>query len=233
MADAQLDYIARIHTDLPSKFGVPRQSGLVRTLRGEIIFEPPYRSPEAVRDLEKFTHLWLIWQFSMAVRDEWSPTVRPPRLGGNRRVGVFATRSPFRPNSLGLSAVRLEGVSLGGDKGPVLRVSGVDLVNGTPIFDIKPYLPYADCRPDAAGGFTDAVPRALLRVEADAALLERIPKDKREALLGILENDPRPAYQSIPDRIYGFPFAGYEVRFTVSGGVLTVVDVTGRGEGET
>ena len=225
MADAQLHYIARIHTDLPSKFGVPRQSGLVKTLRGEIVFEPPYRSPEAVRDLEKFTHLWLIWQFSMAVRDEWSPTVRPPRLGGNRRVGVFATRSPFRPNSLGLSAVRLEDVSLGGDRGPVLHVSGVDLADGTPIFDIKPYIPYADCLPEAGGGFTDAVPRPLLRVEADAALLERIPKDKREALLGILENDPRPAYQSSPDRIYGLPFAGYEVRFTVSGGVLTVVDI--------
>ena len=225
MADAQLHYIARIHTDLPSKFGVPRQSGLVKTLRGEIVFEPPYRSPEAVRDLEKFTHLWLIWQFSMAVRDEWSPTVRPPRLGGNRRVGVFATRSPFRPNSLGLSAVRLEDVSLGGDRGPVLQVSGIDLADGTPIFDIKPYIPYADCHTDAAGGFADAVPRTLLRVEADAALLERIPKDKREALLGILENDPRPAYQSSPDRVYGFPFAGYEVRFTVSGGVLTVVDI--------
>ena len=225
MADAQLHYIARIHTDLPSKFGVPRQSGLVKTLRGEIVFEPPYRSPEAVRDLEKFTHLWLIWQFSMAVRDEWSPTVRPPRLGGNRRVGVFATRSPFRPNSLGLSAVRLEDVSLGGDRGPVLHVSGVDLADGTPIFDIKPYIPYADCLPEAGGGFTDIVPRPLLRVEADAALLERIPKDKREALLGILENDPRPAYQSSPDRIYGLPFAGYEVRFTVSGGVLIVVDI--------
>ena len=190
MADAQLTFIARIHTDLPSKFGVPRQSGLVKTLSGEIVFEPPYRSAEAVRDLEKFTHLWLIWQFSMAVRDTWSPTVRPPRLGGNRRVGVFATRSPFRPNSLGLSAVRLESISLGGDQGPVLHVSGVDLADGTPLFDIKPYIPYADCLPEAGGGFTDTVPRPLLRVEADAALLERIPPEKREALLGILETIP-------------------------------------------
>ena len=229
MADAQLHIIARIHTDLPSKFGVPRQSGLVGALRGEIVFEPPYRSAEAVRGLEEFSHLWLIWQFSMALRDQWSPTVRPPRLGGNRRVGVFATRSPFRPNSLGLSAVHLDEISFDGVNGPVLHVSGVDLADGTPIFDIKPYLPYADCRPDAAGGFTDAVPRVLLRVEADAALLSRIPPDKREALLGVLENDPRPAYQSSPDRVYGFPFAGYEVRFRVSGGVLTVVDVT---EGE-
>lgn len=228
MSDTQLKTIARIHTDLPSKFGVPRQSGLVGALRGEIVFEPPYRSPEAVRGLEEFSHLWLIWQFSMALRGTWSPTVRPPRLGGNRRVGVFATRSPFRPNSLGLSAVRLEGISIDKDNGPVLYVSGVDLADGTPIFDIKPYLPYADCLPEAAGGFTDAVARTLLQVEADTALLSRIPPEKQEALLGVLENDPRPAYQNSPDRVYGFPFAGYEVRFRVCGGVLTVVDITGQ-----
>ena len=188
-----LQVIAHIRSDFPSKFGIPRQSGLVDALQAAVVFEPEYRKPEAVRGLEEFSHIWLIWQFSQAVREGWSPTVRPPRLGGNARVGVFATRSPFRPNALGLSAVRLEAVELSGKLGPVLHVAGADLLDGTPIYDIKPYLPYADAWPEAIGGFTDRTERHLLTVDCPAALLEQIPAEKREALLAVLAQDPRPS----------------------------------------
>lgn len=222
---AEMRVIARIHTDFATKFGIPKQSGLVGELRGRIVFEPEYQNPDAVRGLEDFSHLWLIWQFSEAVRPEWSPTVRPPRLGGNKRVGVFASRSPFRPNHIGLSAVRLERVEYTKDEGAVLHVLGADLMDGTPIFDIKPYLPYADSYPDASGGFTDRAVARTLRAEIDPALLARVPEEKREALRGVLEHDPRPSYQDDPERVYGFVFAGLEVRFRASGGVLTVLDI--------
>ena len=214
--------IARIHSDFPEKFGIPRQSGLVPALRAKIVFEPEYRNPDALRGIEGFSHLWLIWQFSAAVRDIWSPTVRPPRLGGNERVGVFATRSPFRPNAIGLSCVKLEGVRHEDGLGDVLIVSGADLMDGTPIFDIKPYLPYTDSHPDAVGGFTDGLESRCLRVECPPRLLERIPADGREGLLGVLAGDPRPRYQEDPQRVYGMGFAGQNVRFTVDGETLTV-----------
>ena len=221
----EMKIIARIRTELPEKFGVPRQSGLVPQLRGRVIFEPEYRNPDAVRGLEDFSHIWLIWQFSRAVREGWSPTVRPPRLGGNRRMGVFATRSPFRPNALGLSSVRLDRVELDPALGPVLHVSGADLMDGTPIFDIKPYLPYTDSHPQAAGGFTDGLAHAPLTVECSPALLEHIPADSRERLLGVLAGDPRPRYQEDPQRVYGLSFAGRNVKFTVDGDRLTVIAV--------
>lgn len=221
----EMKIIARIRTELPEKFGVPRQSGLVPQLRGRVIFEPEYRNPDAVRGLEDFSHIWLIWQFSRAVREGWSPTVRPPRLGGNRRMGVFATRSPFRPNALGLSSVRLDRVELDPALGPVLHVSGADLMDGTPIFDIKPYLPYTDSHPQAAGGFTDGLAHTPLTVECSPALLEHIPADSREGLLGVLAGDPRPRYQEDPQRIYGLSFAGRNVKFTVDGDRLTVIAV--------
>ena len=217
--------IARIHTDFPTKFGIPRQSGLIPDLKAEIVFEPEYRNPDALRGIEEFSHLWLIWEFSGAVRKEWSPTVRPPRLGGNRRMGVFATRSPFRPNALGLSSVRLDRVELDPALGPVLHVSGADLMDGTPIFDIKPYLPYTDSHPQAAGGFTDGLAHAPLTVECSPALLEHIPADSREGLLGVLAGDPRPRYQEDPQRVYGLSFAGRNVKFTVDGDRLTVIAV--------
>ena len=218
-SSAVMHVIARIHTDFPEKFGVPRQSGLVDELRAQIVFEPPYRNPDAVRGLEGFSHIWLIWQFDRALRDTWSPTVRPPRLGGNRRMGVFATRSPFRPNAIGLSSVRLERVEAETPRGPVLHVRGADLVDGTPIFDIKPYLPYADSHPDARGGFTDPIARKLLRVSAPEELREKFPA----GLLGVLENDPRPRYQDDPERVYGLSFGGWTVRFRVVGEELTVL----------
>jgi tRNA-Thr(GGU) m(6)t(6)A37 methyltransferase TsaA len=221
----EMKIIARIRTELPEKFGVPRQSGLVPQLRGRVIFEPEYRNPDAVRGLEDFSHIWLIWQFSRAVREGWSPTVRPPRLGGNRRMGVFATRSPFRPNALGLSSVRLDRVELDPALGPVLHVSGADLMDGTPIFDIKPYLPYTDSHPQAAGGFTDGLAHEPLTVECSPALLEHIPADSREGLLGVLAGDPRPRYQEDPQRVYGLSFAGRNVKFTVDGDRLTVIAV--------
>ena len=221
----EMKIIARIRTELPEKFGVPRQSGLVPQLRGRVIFEPEYRNPDAVRGLEDFSHIWLIWQFSRAVREGWSPTVRPPRLGGNRRMGVFATRSPFRPNALGLSSVRLDRVELDPALGPVLHVSGADLMDGTPIFDIKPYLPYTDSHPHAAGGFTDGLAHEPLTVECSPALLEHIPADSREGLLGVLAGDPRPRYQEDPQRVYGLSFAGRNVKFTVDGDRLTVIAV--------
>ncbi len=221
-----MEPIAHIRSDFATKFGVPRQAGLVEELRAAVVFEPPYRVPEALRGIEGFSHLWLIWEFSQARREGWSPTVRPPRLGGNQRVGVFATRSPFRPNPIGLSCVGLVGVELDTAQGPLLHVSGADLVDGTPILDIKPYLPYADCRPGAAGGFAGAAPAEALAVDFPPALLDRVPAGRRTALLGVLAQDPRPPYQEDPRRVYGFGFAGLEVRFTVRDGVLTVTDVT-------
>ena len=220
-----MEPIARIHTDFSTKFGVPRQSGLVEALEAEIIFEPPYREPAALRGLEGFSHLWLVWVFHQAAGRPWSPTVRPPRLGGNRRMGVFATRSPFRPNPVGLSAVKLAGIEAAGPSGPVLRVRGADLVDGTPILDIKPYLPYADCIPEASGGFAPQPALAPLTVEIPPVLLERVPPERRDALEAVLAQDPRPRYQADPERIYGFTFAGLEVRFTVEGERLTVREV--------
>ena len=220
----EMKRIARIHTDFASKFGVPRQSGLVPQLQGRIVFEPEYRNVDAVRGMEDFSHLWLVWEFSEAVRKGWSPTVRPPRLGGNRRMGVFATRSPFRPNPIALSCVKLERIEYTGE-GPVLIVRGADLMDGTPILDVKPYLPYADSRPDAAGGFTDAISARVLHAKIPEELLRRVPEEKREPLREVLEQDPRPSYQDDPERVYGFGFAGMEVRFRASNGVLTVLDI--------
>ena len=217
--------IARIQTDFPDKFGIPRQSGLVQELQGKIVFEPEFRSPEAVRGLEAFSHIWLLWQFSKSNKAQWSPTVRPPRLGGDKRVGVFATRSPFRPNDIGLSSVRLERIELDGHDGPVLYVSGADLADGTPIYDIKPYLPYVDCHLDATEGFTSQTKLYQLQVEFPAELLARYPQEKQAAILHVLEQDPRPAYIDDPERIYGLSFAGYDVKFKVSGSILTVCDV--------
>ena len=217
--------IARISTDLPSKFGLPRQSGLVEGLEGRIVFEREYRNPEAFRGLEDFSHIWILWQFSEAVRDGWSPTVRPPRLGGNKRVGVLATRSPFRPNSIGLSSVRLEKIEYTSDEGPVLYVSGCDLMDGTPIYDVKPYLAYTDSHPDAVSGFTQTLPERSLEVEVSDELLSCVPDEKRSTLRAILSQDPRPSYQNDPERIYGFVFADFEVRFVVCDGVLTVVSI--------
>lgn len=229
MEQHTLQVIAHIRSDFHDKFGIPRQSGLVDALRAAVVFEPEYRVPEAVRGLEEFSHIWLIWQFSQAVRPNWSPTVRPPRLGGNKRLGVFATRSPFRPNALGLSAVGLERVEQDPKLGPVLYVTGADLLDGTPIYDIKPYLPYADAHPEALGGFTDRTPRNRLEVRCPEDLLPRVPESKRAALLGVLAEDPRPSYQSDPDRVYGMTFAGAEIKFTVAGEVLTVCDILPNG----
>lgn len=223
--DITMHTIAHIRTDLPEKFGVPRQSGLVPQLQGTIVFEPEYQNPEALRGLEGFSHLWLIFRFHRAEREGWSPTVRPPRLGGNRRMGVFATRSPFRPNNLGLSCVKLEGVSRDEKLGPVIRVSGADLVDGTPILDIKPYLPYADCLRDATGGFTDPLETEPLEVECDEALLAGLEAQQRAGLMGVLACDPRPRYQEDPERVYGLAFAGKNVKFTVRDRVLTVLAV--------
>lgn len=216
--------VAHMRSEVPEKFGVPRQSGLVEALKGELLLEPPFRTPDALRGIEGFSHLWLIWGFHKAQKENWSATVRPPRLGGNQRMGVFATRSPFRPNGLGLSCVKLESVEWDGPEGPVLHVSGADLVDGTPIYDIKPYVPYADCRPEATEGFAPA-PGEGLRVVIPPELEERVPGEKQEALRGVLACDPRPHYQDDPGRVYGMAFAGLEVRFTVAGEVLTVVDV--------
>ncbi len=224
--DVNIQVIARMHSDFATKFGIPRQSGLVEELRSTIVFEPEYRNPDALRGIEDFSHLWIIWQFSEAVRQGWSPTVRPPRLGGNTRVGVFATRSPFRPNNLGLSSVKLLGVEHTEKYGTVLHVGGADLMDGTPIFDIKPYIPYGDCHPEAAGGFTDTAGAFLLEVDFPPALLEKLPLDKREAAAKVLSHDPRPSYQRKPGRVYGLTFAGFDIRFTVEENRLTVIEVT-------
>lgn len=220
-----LKTIAHIHTDFPSKFGIPRQSGLVQELKGKVIFEAEYRNPDALRGLEEFSHLWLLWEFSETPRGQWSPTVRPPRLGGNKKMGVFATRSPFRPNPIGLSAVRMDKIELDTLNGPVIHVAGADLMDKTPIFDIKPYLPHADCQPEALGGFGDEVRDYALKVEIPEQWMLLIPGEKRHALMQVLAQDPRPAYQKDPDRIYGFTFAGYEVRFRVIDGVLSVCQI--------
>ena len=217
--------IAYIKSDFPEKFGIPRQSGLVEELTATVVFQPPYRVPDALRGLEGFSHLWLIWEFSQARRESWSPTVRPPRLGGNKRLGVFATRSPFRPNPLGLSCVRLLEIRQDRAQGPVLIVAGADLLDGTPIYDVKPYLPYADCRPDAVGGFAARPKEADLTVECPPALLDRVPADKRSALLAVLAQDPRPQYQDDPERVYGMAFAGLEVKFQVAGDRLAVTEI--------
>lgn len=221
----EMKTIAHIETDFSTKFGIPRQSGMVEGLKGRIVFEPDYRNSDAVRGLEAYSHIWLIWAFSETAREEWSPMVRPPRLGGNKRMGVFATRSPFRPNPIALSSVRLESVELQTPEGPVLHVTGADMMNGTPIYDIKPYIVYADCHPDATGGFTDAITTQTLRVYFPAELLSSIPGEKREALLSILANDPRPSYQDDSERVYGLSFSGLDIRFTVEGDCLAVVDV--------
>ena len=225
MQDVNIQVIARMKSDFPTKFGIPRQSGLVEELRSTVIFEPEFRNTDALRGIEGYSHLWLIWQFSEAVRTDWSPTVRPPRLGGNTRMGVFATRSPFRPNNLGLSSVRLLGVEHTEAYGTVLHIGGADLMDGTPIFDIKPYIPYSDCHPDATGGFTDTAGDFLLQVDFPADLLALLPQDKRDAAIGILSHDPRPSYQRKSDRIYGISFAGFDIRFAVNEDVLTVASV--------
>ena len=223
--EISMKIIARIHSDFPTKFGIPRQSGLVRELTSRIVFEPEYRDENALRGLEQFSHLWLVWQFSEAVREGWSPTVRPPRLGGNIRVGVFATRSPFRPNPIGLTSVRLEGVERDAKLGAVLTVSGADLMDGTPILDIKPYIPFTDSHPDASEGYTAQTICHSLEVVFPEELLLKVPENKRSALTGVLRQDPRPSYQEDAQRIYGFFFAGQEIRFRVAEGVLTVVSV--------
>lgn len=217
--------IAHIHTDFPTKFGIPRQSRLVPGLTARIVFEPAFRREEALRGIGDYSHLWLLWHFSETDRAEWSPTVRPPRLGGNRRMGVFATRSPFRPNPIGLSAVRLIGVESTPDEGPVLIVEGADLMDGTPLFDVKPYLPYADAIPDAVGGFADEVRARRLRVEIPPEWEAQVPGDLLPTLREVLAQDPRPSYQRDGERIYGFPFAGLEVRFTVQDGRLAVCEI--------
>jgi len=225
MEQVNIQVIARMHSDFATKFGIPRQSGLVEELRSTIVFEPEFRNPDALRGIEDFSHLWIIWQFSEAVRTEWSPTVRPPRLGGNTRMGVFATRSPFRPNNLGLSSVKLLGVEHTADFGTVLHVGGADLMDGTPIFDIKPYIAYGDSHPEARGGFTDTAGEFLLKVDFPEKLLSILPVEKRAAAIGVLSHDPRPSYQRKPDRVYGLTFAGFDIRFKVAEDTLTVVEV--------
>lgn len=225
MENISIKVIARMRSDFSTKFGIPRQSGLVDELRSTIVFEPEFRNPDALRGIEDFSHLWIIWQFSQAVRKDWSPTVRPPRLGGNTRMGVFATRSPFRPNHMGLSSVRLIGAELTEQYGTVLHVAGADLMDGTPIFDIKPYIPYGDCHPEATGGFTNHAGEFLLNVDFPPDLLKVLPACKQQAAVGVLSHDPRPSYQKDPDRIYGLTFAGYDIRFTVREDVLTVLSV--------
>ena len=217
--------IARIQSDFSEKFGIPRQSGLVEELMATVVFEPGYRDLSALRGIDGFSHLWLIWEFSQVRRKGWSPTVRPPRLGGNRRLGVFATRSPFRPNPIGLSCVRLVEVRQERELGPVLVVAGADLMDGTPIYDIKPYLPYADCKPEAVGGFASRPKGADLAVDCPWELLQTVPEGKRAALLAVLAQDPRPQYQDDPGRVYGMAFAGLEVKFLVDGARLAVEEI--------
>lgn len=219
-----MEHIAYIRSDFPDKFGIPRQSGLVESLLSRVVFAPAYRNPDALRGIEGFSHLWLIWEFSQSVGKPWFPTVRPPRLGGNTRLGVFATRSPFRPNPIGLSCVRLVDVEQGKD-GPVLVVAGADLMDGTPIYDIKPYIPYADCRSEALGGFTTHAAEYLLEVDFPPSELKKLPEDRRQTALDLLSHDPRPSYQKDPQRIYGMSFAGRNIRFRVEGDTLFVVEV--------
>ena len=218
--------IAHIHTDFPTKFGIPRQSGIIPSLQGRIVFEPDYRNAEAVRGLEDFSYIWLLWEFSQAVRDTWSPTVRPPRLGGNVRKGVFATRSPFRPNPIGLSSVRLEHIEFDAKLGPVLYVTGADLMDGTPIFDIKPYIAYTDSHPDAVSGFASTPAEYLLEVDFAEELLQKVPESQRESLIEVLAHDPRPQYHADPERVYGMEFGGMEVKFKVNHDLLTVLEIS-------
>lgn len=225
METISINPIAKMHSDFGSKFGIPRQSGLVEELRSVIVFEPEYRNDDSLRGIEEFSHLWIIWQFSEAVRQKWSPTVRPPRLGGNVRMGVFATRSPFRPNNLGLSCVKLIGVEHTEQYGTILHVGGADLMDGTPIFDIKPYIPYSDSKPDALGGFTDHAEDFVLEVVFPEEMLKKLPEEKRKSAIGVLSHDPRPSYQRDSERIYGMNFAGFDIRFSVSGKKLTVLEV--------
>lgn len=217
--------IGHIETDFKEKFGIPRQSGLIKESRGRIVFEKEYNVPEAFRGLEDFSHIWVIWQFSEAVRENWSPTVRPPLLGGNKRMGVFATRSPFRPNSLGLSVLKLDKVEITKGDGVVLYVSGVDQLDGTPVYDVKPYLPYADSIPDAVAGFTQRLDERSLEVEFPKELIEKVSEEKRKALVDVLSSDPRPSYQENPERLYGMSYAAYEISFCVQGKKLFVKDV--------
>ena len=225
MEKISMDVIAKMKSDFPTKFGIPRQSGLVEELRSTIVFEPEYRNADALRGLEDFSHLWIIWQFSEAVRSGWSPTVRPPRLGGNTRMGVFATRSPFRPNNLGLSSVKILGIEQTDEFGTVIHVGGADLMDGTPIFDIKPYIPYSDCHADAVGGFTQTADDYLLEVKISEELLDQVPKGKQQALIGVLSHDPRPSYQKDTDRVYGLNFSDLDVKFQIKDKVLTVLEI--------
>ena len=217
--------IAHIHNDFNAKFGIPRQSGLVDAVTAKIVFEPEYRNPDAFRGLEGYSHLWLIWEFSEARAKKWSPTVRPPRLGGNTRMGVFATRSPYRPNPIGLSSVKLLDIALNTPDGPVLTVQGADLLDGTPIYDIKPYLAYTDAHPEALGGFAYGPGEGTVQVECSDGILSTVPEEKRQELLALLAQDPRPGYQEDPDRIYGMDYAGMNIRFTVADGILKVIEI--------
>ena len=226
MEQSALKIIARIRSEFPTKFGIPRQSGLVDSLRATIVFEPEFRSPEALRGIEGYSHLWLLWQFSECVGKDWTPTVRPPRLGGNKRMGVFATRAPYRPNPIGLSSVKLEEINLHTPDGPVLVVSGADLMDGTPIYDIKPYLAYVDSHPEATGGFALQQKEGVVDVEFPSELLENVPERKQQALIDVLAQDPRPAYQNDPDRVYHFEFADLRVAFSVDGDRLIVKEIS-------
>ena len=214
--------IGHIRTDFPSKFGIPRQSGLIDSLKGKIILEPEYRNPQVYKGIEEFSHIWLLWEFSEAKKEHWSATVKPPRLGGKKRMGVFATRAPFRPNNIGLSCVKLDRVEQDEKDGPVLWVAGVDLLDGTPIYDIKPYIPLTDCHPEASEGYTRETKIHELEVEFPEELLNQYPEEKRQAVLGILAQDPRPTYFQDPERVYGVPFAGFDVKFRVDGDLLIV-----------
>lgn len=214
--------IGHIRTDFPSKFGIPRQSGLIDGLKGKIILEPEYRNPQVYKGIEEFSHIWLLWEFSEAKKEHWSATVKPPRLGGKKRMGVFATRAPFRPNNIGLSCVKLDRVEQDEKDGPVLWVAGVDLLDGTPIYDIKPYIPLTDCHPEASEGYTRETKIHELKVKFPEELLNQYPEEKRQAVLGILAQDPRPTYFQDPERVYGVPFAGFDVKFRVDGDLLIV-----------
>lgn len=225
MQEITMRVIARMKSDFNTKFGIPRQSSLVPSLVSTIIFEPEFRNSDALRGLEDFSHLWIIWQFSKAVRSDWSPTVRPPRLGGNQRMGVFATRSPFRPNAIGLSSVKIVAIETTAQYGTVIHVAGADLMDGTPILDIKPYIPYTDCHADASGGFTERAGDFILKVQFPDCLLSKVPEEKRQALIDVLSHDPRPSYQSDSDRVYGLNFAGRDIRFSIKDSVLTVLEV--------
>ena len=218
--------IAHIHNPYTTKFGIPRQSGIVEEVESTIVFTPEYRNADALRGIEGYSHLWLVWVFSEAIRDGWYPTVLPQRLGGKTRMGVFATRSPFRPNEIGLSCVKLVGIEQTADSGTVIHVAGADLMDGTPILDIKPYIPYSDCHPDATGGFTATADDFLLEVQIPYWLLDRIPKEKHSALIGVLSHDPRPSYQKDSDRIYGLDFAEFNIRFQGQNKILTVTEIT-------